>query len=274
MHPTSVSAQLNASCTIIVIFGTGMTATSDSKKNNGGFMETVQVIVQALLIALLIRTFLFQPFNIPSGSMKDTLMIGDYLFVSKYTYGYSRFSLPLSPDLFTGRIWGAPPQQGDVAVFKLPRDNETDYIKRVIGLPGDKIQMIDGWLHINGQPVKRERLSDIEQDDGTGQKMQVKRWRETLPNGVSYTTLDMVDNGFYDNTPVYDVPLDHYFMMGDNRDNSADSRVLSQVGYVPYENFIGKAQMIFFSLDEGSSAWQVWNWPWTVRWDRLFTMVN
>ncbi len=274
MRSIPVLVQCHVFCAIIVIFGPGMTATSDSKKKNGGFMETVQVVVQALLIALLIRTFLFQPFNIPSGSMKDTLLIGDYLFVSKYTYGYSRFSLPLSPDLFTGRIWGAPPQQGDVAVFKLPRDNETDYIKRVIGLPGDKIQMIDGWLHINGQPVKRERLSDITQDDGNGQMVKVRRWQETLPNGISYTTLDMVDNGFYDNTPVYEVPLGHYFMMGDNRDNSADSRVLSQVGYIPYENFIGKAQVIFFSIEEGASAWQVWNWPWTVRWDRLFMTVN
>ncbi|MGQ3674738.1 signal peptidase I [Xanthobacter sp. TB0139] len=251
-----------------------MTSTSDSKKKDGGFLETAQVIFQALLIALVIRTFLFQPFNIPSGSMKDTLLIGDYLFVSKYSYGYSRFSFPFSPDLFSGRVFGSQPTRGDVVVFKLPRDHDVDYIKRVIGLPGDKIQMIDGWLHINGQPVQRERLSDIEQDDGTGRLVPVKRWRETLPNGVSYTILDMVDNGFYDNTPVYEVPLGHYFMMGDNRDNSADSRVLSQVGYVPFENLIGKAQVIFFSIKEGGAAWQIWNWPWMVRWDRLFTTVN
>ncbi|MDI4662877.1 signal peptidase I [Xanthobacter autotrophicus] len=250
-----------------------MTATSDSKKD-GGFLETVRVIVHALLIALVIRTFLFQPFNIPSGSMKDTLLIGDYLFVSKYTYGYSRFSIPFSPNLFSGRILGSEPTRGDVVVFKLPRDNETDYIKRVIGMPGDKIQMIGGLLHINGAPVKRERLPDVAEDDGTGRKVPVKRWRETLPNGVTYETLDLVDNGFYDNTPVYEVPVGHFFMMGDNRDNSADSRVLSQVGYVPFENLIGKAQVIFFSIDEGASAWQVWTWPWTVRWDRLFTRVH
>ncbi|MET3354126.1 signal peptidase I [Xanthobacter autotrophicus] len=250
-----------------------MTATSDSKKD-GGFLETVRVIVHALLIALVIRTFLFQPFNIPSGSMKDTLLIGDYLFVSKYSYGYSRFSIPFSPNLFSGRIFGSEPTRGDVVVFKLPRDNETDYIKRVIGMPGDKIQMIGGLLHINGTPVQRERLSDVSEDDGSGRKVPVKRWRETLPNGVSFETLDLVDNGFYDNTPVYEVPLGHYFMMGDNRDNSADSRVLSQVGYVPFENLIGKAQVIFFSIDEGASAWQVWTWPWTVRWDRLFSRVH
>ncbi|WP_296579225.1 signal peptidase I [Xanthobacter sp.] len=250
-----------------------MTATSDSKKD-GGFLETVRVIVHALLIALVIRTFLFQPFNIPSGSMKDTLLIGDYLFVSKYSYGYSHFSIPFSPNLFSGRIFGSEPTRGDVVVFKLPKDNETDYIKRVVGMPGDKIQMINGLLHINGVPVQRERLSDVSEDDGSGRKVPVKRWRETLPNGVSYETLDLVDNGFYDNTPIYEVPLGHFFMMGDNRDNSADSRVLSQVGYVPFENLIGKAQLIFFSIDEGASAWQVWTWPWTVRWDRLFTRVH
>ncbi|MFS8038391.1 signal peptidase I [Xanthobacter sp. AM11] len=250
-----------------------MTATSDSKKD-GGFLETVRVIVHALLIALVIRTLLFQPFNIPSGSMKDTLLIGDYLFVSKYSYGYSRFSIPFSPNLFSGRILGAEPDRGDVVVFKLPKDNETDYIKRIVGMPGDKIQMIGGLLHINGVPVTRERLPDVTEDDGAGRKVPVKRWRETLPNGVSFETLDLADNGFYDNTPVYDVPAGHFFMMGDNRDNSADSRVLSQVGYVPFENLIGKAQVIFFSIDEGASAWQVWTWPWTVRWDRLFTRVH
>ena len=250
-----------------------MSTTSDTKKD-GGFMETVRVIVHALLIALVIRTLFFQPFNIPSGSMKDTLLIGDYLFVSKFSYGYSRYSIPFSPPLFDGRIFGAPPTRGDVVVFKLPKDNETDYIKRVVGMPGDRIQMIEGVLNINGVPVKRERLSDVMQDDGTGRMVPVKRYRETLPNGVSYETLDLVDNGFYDNTQVYNVPPNHYFMMGDNRDNSADSRVLSQVGYVPFENLIGKAQVIFFSIDDHTPAWQVWTWPWTVRWSRLFTWVR
>lgn len=250
-----------------------MSTTSDTKKD-GGFMETVRVIVHALLIALVIRTLFFQPFNIPSGSMKDTLLIGDYLFVSKFSYGYSRYSIPFSPPLFSGRIFGAPPTRGDVVVFKLPKDNETDYIKRVVGMPGDRIQMIEGVLNINGVPVKRERLSDVMQDDGSGRMVPVKRYRETLPNGVSYETLDLVDNGFYDNTQVYNVPPDHYFMMGDNRDNSADSRVLSQVGYVPFENLVGKAQVIFFSIDDHTPAWQIWTWPWTVRWSRLFTWVR
>ncbi len=251
-----------------------MTSTTEPKKKEGGLGETVKVIIQAFLIAILIRTFLFQPFNIPSGSMKETLLVGDYLFVSKFSYGYSRFSLPFSPPLFDGRILGSRPNRGDVVVFKLPRDESTDYIKRVIGLPGDEIQMIGGVLHINGQPVKREDAGYWMDDEGGGRVERVKRWVETLPNGVSYYTLDLVDNGFYDNTPVYKVPADHYFMMGDNRDNSTDSRVLSQVGYVPYENLIGRAQVIFFSVKEGDAAWQFWKWPWTVRWDRIFSFVR
>src|SRR5215813_5250592 len=237
-----------------------MSVTSGTKRKEGGVAETVRVIIHALIIALVIRTFLFQPFNIPSGSMKATLLVGDYLFVSKYSYGYSKFSLPLSPPIFSGRIPGDwSPQRGDVVVFRLPKDPSTDYIKRVIGLPGDKIQVVDGVLNINGVAVTREPP--------------VKRWKETLPNGVSYYTLDLVDNGFADNTQVYTVPPDHYFMMGDNRDNSTDSR-FSQVGMVPLENIVGKAQIIFFSVYEGERAWQFWRWPASVRWSRLFTIVR
>jgi len=251
-----------------------MTAIPGAKKRETGIIETIRVVVHALIIAFVIRTFLFQPFNIPSGSMKETLLVGDYLFVSKFSYGYSHYSLPLSPPLFSGRIWSGNPQRGDVVVFRLPRDDTTDYIKRVIGLPGDRIQMIDGVLHINDVPVKRERISDwIDTEEG-GRRTVVKRWQETLPNGVSYTTLDMYDgHGFLDNTQVYEVPSGNYFMMGDNRDNSQDSRVLSAVGYVPLENMVGRAQIIFFSIGEGEYAWQIWRWPWTVRWNRLFQMV-
>jgi signal peptidase I len=251
-----------------------MSVSTEQKRKEGGFAESARIVVHALIIAVIIRTFLFQPFNIPSGSMKATLLVGDYLFVSKYSYGYSKYSLPLSPPLFSGRIPGSwLPQRGDVVVFRLPKDPSTDYIKRVIGLPGDKIQVIDGVVNINGVPVPHERAPDfIETEEGT-REAPVKRWKEILPNGVSYYTLDLVDNGFADNTQVYTVPADHYFMMGDNRDNSTDSR-FSQVGVVPFENIVGKAQIIFFSVYEGERAWQFWRWPVSVRWNRLFTIVK
>ncbi|HWL04919.1 MAG TPA: signal peptidase I [Xanthobacteraceae bacterium] len=251
-----------------------MTVGTGSKRKEGGLAETARVIFHALLIALVIRTFLFQPFNIPSGSMKETLLVGDYLFVSKFSYGYSYYSLPFSPPIFTGRIWGSEPARGDVVVFRLPKDDSTDYIKRVIGLPGDRIQMIKGHLHINGQPIQRERIEDFIETEETAVPTRVRRWRETLPNGVSYTTLDLQDDAFLDNTQEYLVPAGHLFMMGDNRDNSTDSRVLNQVGYVPLQNVIGRAQVIFFSIAEGERAWQVWRWPWSVRWGRLLSIVR
>jgi signal peptidase I len=207
--------------------------------------------VLTLLVAMLLRTLLLQSFNIPSGAMKPTLTVGDYIFVSKYPYGYSRFSLPFSADLFTGRVLAAEPQRGDVVVFRLPRDTTTDYVKRLVGLPGDRIQMRDGVLYINGTAVRRERVEDfIDDEDKDGAK--IRRWRETLPNGVSYETLDLQDNGFLDNTQEYVVPPGHYFMIGDNRDNSTDSRVPRDrggVGYVPFENLVGRAEIIFFSLN-------------------------
>ena len=240
---------------------------ADDKK--GGIVDTVIVVLEALVIALVIRSLLFQPFNIPSGSMKATLLVGDYLFVSKFAYGYSRHSFPFSVVPLPGRIWSAPPERGDVVVFKLPSDVEIDYIKRVIGLPGDRIQMIGGLLHINGKPVKRERAEDYVMPDAFGRLVSVRQYRETLPEGRSFYSLKLSENGYLDNTEVFQVPPGHYFMMGDNRDNSQDSRVLNAVGYVPFENLVGRASFIFFSLEEGEAAWQLWRWPWIVRWDRI-----
>ena len=251
-----------------------MSVTSGTKRKEGGLGETARVVFHALIIALVIRTFLFQPFNIPSGSMKATLLVGDYLFVSKYSYGYSKYSLPLSPPLFSGRIpGGLLPQRGDVVVFRLPKDPSVDYIKRVIGLPGDKIQVIDGQVYINGTAVKREPAPPFIETEEETREAPVKRWKETLPDGKSFYTLDLVDNGFADNTQVYTVPPGDYFMMGDNRDNSTDSR-FSQVGFVPLQNIVGKAQLIFFSVYDGERAWEFWRWPWSVRWSRLFTIVR
>jgi signal peptidase I len=250
-----------------------MRMSAERGRNEGGFAEGLRAAIPALLIALVIRTLLFEAFNIPSGSMKSTLLVGDYLFVSKYSYGFSHYALPFSPPWFSGRIFGAMPERGDVVVFRLPKDDSIDYVKRVIGLPGDHIKVVDGLLFINGKSVKRQRVDDFIDDEG-GVPERVRRWRETLPNGVSYRTLDLQDNGPLENTDEYVVPPGHYFMMGDNRDNSADSRVLSAVGYVPFENLIGKAQIIFFSIGDGQPAWQVWNWPRSVRWSRLFTRVR
>ena len=244
-------------------------AKDKATEREGGLYELVKIIIQALLIAVAIRTFLFQPFNIPSASMEDTLLVGDYLFVSKYSYGYSQYSFPFGIVPIPGRIWSATPKRGDVAVFKLPKDNSTDYIKRVIGLPGDHIQVTDSILYINGEAVPRQRIDDFVEAGPGGREFRAARYLETLPNGVTYEVLDSEKNGLFDNTGVYTVPENEYFMMGDNRDNSTDSRSQHYVGTVPFVNFVGRAEVIFFSIREDTPIWQIWNWPWAVRWGRI-----
>jgi signal peptidase I len=252
-----------------------MAMSENARKLRGSSLaENVRTIGYALLIALFIRALLFQPFFIPSSSMESTLLIGDYLFVAKYSYGYSRHSLPFSPPIFSGRIAGVQPERGDIAVFKQPIDNRTDFIKRVIGLPGDTVQMKGGVLYLNDKAVPRVRVDDFIQRDAAGNVHRIPQYRETLPNGVSYITLDRLRDSVWDNTGLYIVPAGHYFMMGDNRDNSSDSRVPDAVGYVPFENLIGKAEIIFFSADGSAAFWQFWRWPSAIRWDRIGKWVD
>ncbi|CAN7566399.1 signal peptidase I [Rhizobium sp. LjRoot30] len=242
------------------------------EKKQNALWENIKVIVQALVLAMVIRTVLFQPFTIPSGSMMPTLLVGDYIFVNKFAYGYSKYSLPFSPNLFSGRIFGSEPARGDVVVFRFPPNPDIDYIKRVIGLPGDRVQMIAGVLHVNGQAVPKEPdgtfTSDYKMDPGED----VPVFRETLDTGVAYDTLDQSPNSRGDNTREFIVPDGHYFMMGDNRDNSADSRF--DVGFVPAENLIGRASIIFFSLGNDTAFREIWRWPANMRWDRLFKVVE
>ncbi len=259
--------------------------TDEAKKSSeSSIREIVSVVIQALLIAFFVRTFFFQPFNIPSGSMVPTLLINDYLFVSKLSYGYSRYTFTFSVGMggsewfriklfpFSGRVFASKPERGDVAVFKLPSDNETDYIKRVIGLPGEKIQMVAGVLHINGKAVKLKKTGSFLDTVPGKLPVMVRVFNETLPNGVVH---EIHDRGvtYADNTRVYVVPENHYFMMGDNRDSSTDSR-FSDVGYVPFENFVGRADILFYSRELSSPFWQFWYWPTTVRWSRLFHFVD
>jgi len=251
---------------------------SMAKQKSGGWLESIKTIVYAGLIAIAIRTVAFEPFNIPSGSMIPTLLVGDYLFVSKFSYGYSRHSMPFSPDLFSGRIFGSLPARGDVAVFKLPRDNSTDYIKRIIGLPGDRVQVRGGILHLNGQAVRREFLGNYTVE-GDGPRMVVRQFREILPPqpGIephAHNILEMSDDQPFDNTPEYVVPAGHVFAMGDNRDNSLDSRAQNAVGFIPIENLVGRAEFIFFSVDGSARWWEVWGWPMAIRWSRLLSAVR
>ncbi len=244
----------------------------DIPRKPDSLWDTVKTVVYAVLIALIVRTFVYEPFSIPSGSMIPTLLVGDYLFVSKMSYGYSSHSLPFSLPLIPGRIFYTQPKRGDVAVFKLPTDGRTDYIKRIIGLPGDTIQMKGGILQINGKPVTRKRVGEYVYTDSYGITRKTIRYIETLPNGVKHPILEESDDGPADNTQVYRVPKGSFFAMGDNRDNSRDSRYLLDVGYVPRANLVGRAEVVFFSIN--GSFWKFWEWPWTIRFERFFSKLH
>lgn len=244
---------------------------SVADRKSSGLWETIKTIVYAILIALVVRTFAYEPFNIPSGSMKPTLLIGDYLFVSKFAYGYSRYSLPLGLPLFEGRIFGRLPERGDVVVFKKPTDNKTDYIKRVIGLPGDRIQVIQGLLHINGAPVRIEPIGTFVDDDPPSYRAALLE--ETLPNGARHEILELTSSGPQDNTRVYEVPAGHVFAMGDNRDNSQDSR-FDDVGFIPVENLVGRAEIIFFSIGSDATLLAPWRLPFEIRYGRFLNLIR
>ncbi len=235
--------------------------------------DLVRILLYALIIALVERTFFFQPYNIPSGSMEDTLLVGDFLFVEKFSYGYSKYSLPwgrLLPSF--GRVMASEPERGDVAVFALPSDPSRDFIKRIVGLPGDRIQMLHGVLYVNDKPVPKIRVADFVEDQN-GYEHHIARYRETLPNGKSYYVLDKDAESDLDTTQVYTVPAGHYFMMGDNRDDSDDSRGI--VGYLPAEYLVGKAEFKFFSIDERKTrAWTFWKWPGAIRYGRIFRSID
>lgn len=259
-------------------------AGSNTEEQSESIGELVRTVIYALLIALIFRVFLFQPFSIPSSSMKSTLLIGDYLFVSKYAYGYSKHSIPFSPALFEGRIFASEPERGDVIVFKNRRDGNKDYIKRLIGLPGDHIRVVEGVVEINGTPVLQQKIEDfVEPVEANGSRSQVCLRREvrdgakvcikeqlieTLPNGVSHLVLNADSNrGGMDNTGDYVVPEGQYFFMGDNRDNSGDSRSF-KVGFVAFEDLIGRAEIVFLSSNGNPLA--AWEW----RMDRFLTWIE
>ena len=242
--------------------------------NKEFFIENFKTLLYAFIIAIIIRSFIIQPFYIPSSSMEPGLLVGDRLFVTKYSYGYSKHSFPFSPPIFENRIFFSKPNRGDVIVFKTPADNRTDYIKRVIGLPGDKVQFIDANLYLNNSEILKSKISNKTKINCGNRTIDVHRFEEKLPNGKKFHTVYLKDYT-YQNSDVFEVPQDHYFFLGDNRDCSKDSRFLSSVGYVHKDNLVGKAQFIFFSSDRSvGSIFSFWKWNKTLRFDRFFKKIN
>ncbi|MFC0571497.1 MAG: signal peptidase I [Gluconobacter japonicus] len=245
--------------------------------------ESVRWLALMVLAVVAVRSLVFEPFNIPSGSMIPTLQIGDFVYVSKFSYGYSRFSFPFSPNLFGGRIMGSEPHRGDVAVFRYTQNTSIDYIKRIVGLPGDHIQMTGGKLFLNGIEVPRTSLGHYEVLDENNRLLSGERYRESLPGSagrpaVDHEILKLTDEGFANDTPEYVVPQGYFFAMGDDRDDSADSRFQGDgpddLGYVPMQNLVGRAPMVLFSIDLKHPAWQFWYWPVEIRWNRFLHPVT
>ncbi len=241
-------------------------------RSKNKLLSNSKSIFFAIFIALLIRSFLFEPFNIPSGSMKPNLLVGDFIFVSKWSYGYSKHSLPFSLPVIPKKIFENIPERGDVVVFKTPENNRTDYIKRVIALPGDTIQIKNGIIILNNEIILRKKIKDFIDTDKNAQSKRVRKYREFFYNR-EIEVLDLYDNSISDNTIKFKVPKEHFFVMGDNRDNSQDSRYKNTVGFIPFENLVGKAQFIFFSL-ENSRFFQLWKWPSSIRYERIFKKIQ
>ena len=244
------------------------------KLDKGFFSENIKTLFYALVIAVVIRSLFIQPFYIPSSSMEPTLLVGDRLFVTKYSYGYSKHSFPFSPPILNKRVFFNSPERGDVIVFKTPADNRTDYIKRLVGLPGDKIQFIDANLSLNNSEILKSKIKNKTEINCGNRIIDVYRFEEKLPNGKTFHTV-YLKNYTYQNSDVFEVPQDHYFFLGDNRDCSKDSRFLSSVGYVHKDNLVGKAQFIFFSSDRKvGSIFTFWKWHKSIRLNRTFDRIN
>lgn len=252
--------------------GSGTPAQQSKPKGEGGFGEVLKIFLSAFFIAFLIRSFVYEPFSIPSGSMEPTLLVGDTLFVSKFAYGYGPYSVPFIKLPFEGRVLGSQPKRGDIVVFKLPRDTSTDYIKRIVGLPGDIVDMNNGQLFINDQLVEREFKGDVV-NFITGIRYARKLYNQELPGGQKFQIYENSDNAPLDNTVPYTVPDGHYFMMGDNRDGSEDSRAFNSVGYVPADHIVGRADRVFYSVKPGEAWWQFWRWGDVMRGERTFASL-